>query len=242
MQVLLYNELNPAAINGFAKWRKFIEADDFKSADVKKIGDNLYRARLNRADRLLLAFYQHHGTRYAVVLEYLKNHDYAASRFLRGVAEFDEDKLPKLEQAPATAELPVLAYVNPRHGRFNLLDKIIAFDDTQQQIYELSPPLIIIGSAGSGKTALTLEKLKQAGGAVLYVTLSAHLVKNARDLYYAHSYENDQQNVDFLAFSEFLESIQVPTGKPVTFREFAAWFARQPHSALKDAHKLFEEF
>lgn len=242
MQVLLYNELNPAAISGFAKWRKFIEADDFKSAEVKKIGDNLYRARLNRADRLLLAFYQHNNTRYAVVLEYLKNHDYAASRFLRGVAAFDEDKLPSVAQAPATSELPALAYVNPQHGRFNLLDKIIAFDDAQQQIYQLNPPLIIIGSAGSGKTALTLEKLKQASGDVLYVTLSPYLVKNARTLYYAHGYENAQQNVDFLAFSEFLESIQVPAGKPVTFREFAAWFARQPRSAIKDAHKLFEEF
>ncbi len=54
MQVLLYNELNPQAIQGFAKWQKFMEADDLKSADVKKIGDNLYRARLNRTVRRLI--------------------------------------------------------------------------------------------------------------------------------------------------------------------------------------------
>jgi len=240
MQVLLYNELNPQAIQGFAKWQKLMEADNLKSADVKKIGDNLYRARLNRTDRLLLAFHHYQGQRYALVLEYLKNHDYAGSRFLRGVAQLDEEAIPLLESVPE--DMPALAYVNPQHPRFNLLDKIIAFDDVQQAIYQLTPPLVIIGSAGSGKTALTLEKMKAVAGDVLYVTLSTYLVRNARDLYYAHAYDNPQQQVDFLSFQEFLESIQVPLGKPVDFHTFAAWFARQPRSAIKDAHKLFEEF
>lgn len=240
MQILLYNELNPASISGFSKWQKLLAADDLKSADVKKIGDNLYRARLNRSDRLLLAFYHHNGERYALVLEYLKSHDYAGSRFLRGVTHIDEDKIPPLEHLPD--DLPGLAYVNPQHQRFNLLDKIISFDAAQQDIYSLSPPLVIIGSAGSGKTALTLEKLKAAPGDVLYVTLSPYLVKNSRDLYYAHGYENEQQHVDFLSFQEFLESIHVPPGKPVSFRDFSTWFSRQPRTPIKDTHKLFEEF
>ena len=100
MQILLYNELNPKTISGFSKWQSFMEADDLKSADVKKIGDNLYRARLNRSDRLLLAFYHYQGERYALVLEYLKSHDYAGSRFLHHGAVVDEDKIPPLEQLP----------------------------------------------------------------------------------------------------------------------------------------------
>ena len=87
------------------------------------------------------------------------------------------------------------------------MDKIISFDDRQQSIYDLQPPLIVIGSAGSGKTALTLEKMKQAVGDVLYVTQSAYLVKNSRDLYYAHHYDNPDQQIDFLSFQEFLESM-----------------------------------
>ncbi|WP_028487934.1 UvrD-helicase domain-containing protein [Thiothrix lacustris] len=240
MQILLYNELNPAAITGFAKWRSFMEADDLKSADVKKIGDNLYRARLNRSDRLLLAFYHYQGERYALVLEYLKSHDYQGSRFLNHGVVVDEDKIPPLEYLPEDS--PSLAYINPQHGRFNLLDKIISFDETQQAVFNLRPPMVIIGSAGSGKTALTLEKLKACPGDVLYVTLSSYLVKNSRDLYYAHGYDNPQQHVDFLSFQEFLESIQIPVGKPINFREFADWFSRLPRPAIKDAHKLFEEF
>jgi hypothetical protein len=38
------------------------------------------------------------------------------------------------------------------------------------------------GNAGSGETALMLEKLKQAEDEVLYVMHSAYLVKNARIL------------------------------------------------------------
>ena len=52
------------------------------------------------------------------------------------------------------------------------------------------PPLIIVGSAGSGKTALTLEKMKAAAGDILYVTRSPFLARHARDLYYAHGYES----------------------------------------------------
>jgi hypothetical protein len=85
--------------------------------------------------------------------------------------------------------------------------------------------------------------MKQAIGDMLYVTQSAYLVKNSRDLYYAHDYENADQQVDFLSFQEFLESIEVPDGKPVSFQAFQVWFSRYRHGGpLKDAHKLFEEF
>ena len=242
MNILLYNELNPKAIKGFSKWRKLIEADDFKSADVKKVDDNLYRARLNRNDRLLFSFYRYQEQSYLLVLEYIKNHNYNASRFLQRGVSIDESKIPALPQAPSVEEQPELVYVNPEHGTFNILDKVISFDDSQQDVYALQPPMIVIGSAGSGKTALTLEKMKEAIGDVLYVTLSAYLVKNSRDLYFAQHYQNEDQNVDFFSFQEFLESIHVPEGKPIDFHQFEAWFSRQRQYKIKDAHKLFEEF
>jgi hypothetical protein len=242
MQTLLYNELNPKTIPGLSKLISFLEQDDFQSADVKKVGDNLYRARLNRNDRILFSIYRHQGQVYALILEYIKNHAYEKSRFLNQNATLDENKIPSVKTLSEVKEEPLI-YVNPEHKTFNLLDKIISFDDSQHSIYSLQAPLVIIGSAGSGKTALTLEKMKHAMGDVLYVTQSAYLVKNSRDLYYAHGYDNEDQQVDFLSFQEFLESIHVPEGKPVSFQHFQQWFSRyRQGSQLKDAHKLFEEF
>ncbi|MDP2100732.1 MAG: ankyrin repeat domain-containing protein [Methylobacter sp.] len=241
MKVLTYNELNSKTIPGFAKLKKYLEDDDFKSADVKKVGDNLYRARLNQRDRLLFSIYRHQEQNYALLLEFIKNHAYQDSRFLRQVSDIDEDKIPLVSSADETGDKQ-LVYLNPSHTSFNLLDKIISFDDRQQSIFDLQPPLIVIGSAGSGKTALTLEKMKQAVGDVLYVTQSAYLVKNSRDLYYANHYDNPDQQIDFLSFQEFLESIRVPAGKPITFQAFQQWFSRFRQGQLKDAHKLFEEF
>lgn len=241
MKVLVYNALDPKVIPGFTKLTNYLENDNFKSADVKKVGDNLYRAKLNQRDRLLFSIYRYQEENYALILEFIKNHTYQDSRFLRQVSAIDEDKIPTLSK-PDVADEKQLVYLNPGSTSFNLLDKIISFDDRQQSIYDLQPPLIVIGSAGSGKTALTLEKMKQAEGDVLYVTQSPYLVKNSRDLYYAHHYENAEQQIDFLSFQEFLESIRVPEGKPITFQTFQKWYSRHRQSQLKDAHKLFEEF
>lgn len=241
MKVLVYNTLDPKVIPGFTKLKNYLENDNFKSADVKKVGDNLYRAKLNQRDRLLFSIYRYQEENYALILEFIKNHAYQDSRFLRQVNTIDEDKIPTISKPDATNEKQ-LVYLNPNSSSFNLLDKIISFDDRQQLIYELHPPLIVIGSAGSGKTALTLEKMKQAEGDVLYVTQSPYLVKNSRDLYYAHQYDNEDQQIDFLSFQEFLESIRVPKGKPVTFQAFQKWYSRYRQNQLKDAHKLFEEF
>ncbi len=241
MKILVYRGLDTAAIPGYEKLAAYLAADDFRSADVKKVGDNLYRARLDRSNRLLFALYRHQGEHCALMLEYIPHHAYDKSRFLARGASIDEDRIPSADSG-AAGDAPVLPYLNPRLHRFHLLDKVLSFDEDQETVYQQSPPLVIIGSAGSGKTALTLEKMKDATGDILYVTRSPFLVQNARELYYANGYGNDEQNVDFLSFREYLESIQVPEGKEITPRAFAGWAARQrlPRE-LKDSHRLFEE-
>lgn len=241
MKILLYNELDPAGIPGFKKLRAYLEADDFRSAEVKKVGENLYRARLDRSGRLLFAIHQYRGERYALILEYIRRHAYEKSRFLSRGAKIEEEKIPVLE--PAAAQAAPLVYVNPDNPSFHLLDKVLSFDEAQRNIYAVQPPLIVIGSAGSGKTALTLEKMKETPGDILYVTRSSYLVHNSRRLYYAANYDNEEQSIDFLSFQEYLESIRVPPGRELTFREFADWFGRRRKaSGLNDAHQLFEEF
>ncbi len=242
MKILSYNELNLSKIPNFKKLKVFLENDDFRSAEVKKVGDNLYRAKLDRSNRLLFAIHTYEGEAYALILEYIPSHAYDKSRFLNTATSIDEDKIPVVK-GPGDAKPYPLVYVNPALPTFNLLDKIISFDEAQAGIYHLQPPLIIIGSAGSGKTALTLEKTKEWIGDILYVTRSPFLVQNARNLYFALGYENEDQNIDFLSFQEYLESIQVPRGRELSFREFAHWHGRHRVSKeLRDAHQLFEEF
>ncbi len=242
MKTLLYNELDSRKIPSFSKLKKYLEADDFRSAEVKKVGDNLYRAKLDSSNRLLFSIYRYQGQAYALILECIEHHAYEKSRFLNRGVTIDEAKIPlikTLEDVPEES----LVFLNPEAGRFNLLNKVISFDSSQQAVYALQPPLIVIGSAGSGKTALTLEKMKEAVGDVLYVTQSSYLVKNSRDLYYANNYENEDQQVDFLSFQEFIESIHVPAGREITFADFNRWFSRRRQaSGVSDAYKLFEEF
>lgn len=242
MDILIYNELDTGRIPGFNKLRRYLEGGDFKSAEVKKVGDNLYRARLDRSDRLLFSIYRHGGESYLLLLEHIRNHAYEKSRFLQRGVSVDESKLPAIDSAEQLDQAPALAYVNPQGQRFHLLDKIISFDPAQQETYRLPAPLIVIGSAGSGKTALTLEKMKATVGDVLYLTRSPYLTRHARDLYYAHGYENPDQQIDFLSFEEYLETIQVPEGREITLRDFTRWFARQRvPRALNDPYQVFEE-
>jgi UvrD/REP helicase N-terminal domain len=242
MQAILYNQLNAQSIPNFQKMKGFLEAGDFRSADVKKVGHNLYRARLDISNRLLFSLYRSHDHTYILVLECIAHHAYNKSRFLRHSGTIDESKIPTLDH-PDQAVAEPLAYLNPRLPTFHVLNKVISFDDAQQAVYTLPPPCIVIGSAGSGKTALTLEKMKEALGEVLYVTRSPYLVRNARTLYYALEYENDDQDVSFLSFAEYLASLRVPQGQEMGMREFAQWFARhRASSRLKDPHALFEEF
>jgi len=240
MKVLLYHQIQPKKIHNFNKVKSFLEQNDFQSAQVKKLGHNLYRAKLDRSNRLLFAIYRFQDETYALILELIQHHAYERSRFLKGVAHIDEAKIPDITSLQDIQAEP-LNYLNINLPTFNLLDKIISFDEIQHQIYQLHPPLIIIGSAGSGKTVLTLEKMKEAVGDVLYVTRSPYLVHNAHSLYYALNYENDEQQLDFLSFEEYLSSIRVPQGREMTFREFAQWFSRH-RKGIKDAHQVFEEF
>lgn len=240
MQVLLYNELDGERIPNFAKMRGYLEAGNFRSADVKKVADDLYRARLDASNRILFTYRRCNGETYILVLECIERHAYEKSRFLRRGVTVEDDKLPAAPDAPA--EAPELSFVHPSRRSFNILDKVISFDDAQQQIYALPVPLILIGSAGSGKTVLTLEKMKHAVGNVLYVTRSSYLADNSRDLYYGMNYRNDDQEVSFLSFGEFVDSIQVPQTREMTFAEFAGWFSRHRQATgLKDAYQFYEE-
>ncbi|EXI64082.1 MAG: exodeoxyribonuclease V, beta subunit [Candidatus Accumulibacter adjunctus] len=246
MKILEYDGLDTTRVR--ASYRKVAEAiarGDFRAAQVKKLVNlshgKFYRARLDDADRLLFSLVRHGDEVCALMLEVIANHDYDNSRFLRGAA-IDESRVADIDAATAVGEAEPLRYLHPQRTAIHLLDKPISFDDTQEAIYRQPAPLIVVGSAGSGKTALTLEKLKHAEGEVLYVTHSRFLAQGARDLYYANGFEHAAQEAVFLSYREFVESIRVPAGREATWRDFAGWFARQRQAFRDfDGHQAFEE-
>lgn len=227
-----------------------IASGDFRAAQVRKLAgaghSKLYRAKLNDADRLIFCLVRHNDDICALMLEVIVNHDYDSSCFLRG-AVIDEDKIVDCDAAEAEKEAQPMRYLHPERTIVHLLDKPISFDDAQEAVFRTPPPLIIVGSAGSGKTALTLEKLKQAEGEVLYVTHSAYLAQNARNLYYANGFEQAAQEAMFLSYREFVESIHVPAGREAVWRDFVGWFQRIRQAfrdqAFRDidGHQVFEE-
>ncbi|MBP0633586.1 MULTISPECIES: ankyrin repeat domain-containing protein [unclassified Cupriavidus] len=246
MKILEYVGLDVSRVKGaYRKVTEAISRDDFRAAQVKKLSSlthgKFYRARLDDANRLLFSLVRHDGQTCALMLEVIENHDYRNSRFLRGT-EINENKIPEIDAAEAARAAEPVRYLHPTRTDIHLLDKPISFDDTQEAVYRQPSPLVVVGSAGSGKTALTLEKLKQAEGATLYVTHSAYLARNARDLYYANGFEHSNQEADFLSYREFIESIRMPEGREAGWRDFAQWFERQRHSFRDiDGHQAFEE-
>ena len=229
--------------------RAATEAGDFRSPDVKKLHvGGYYRAKLDRSNRLLLQFACYGAETVCLALEVIENHAYDKSRFLRG-APVDEAKIEREPAAdPATlpaAEATPLRWLHGTRSEFELLDKPIVFDDAQEAVRRLPAPVILVGSAGSGKTAVTLAKLREAQGRVLYVTQSAYLAQSARALYDAHGYDNPAQEAEFLSLCEFLETLRVPAGREVSFNAFQVWFDRHRAAAKAlgniDAHALFEE-
>ena len=246
MEVLFYNDLAVGKLKkSIDKTVLLLREGEFRAADVKKMPNfGFYRAKLDDTNRLLFKIGIYENKKYLFILEVIVNHAYEKSRFLNGTA-IDENKLitvKDLKDIP-TDEISPIGYVNSQKKSFHLLDKILSFDDIQTEILHLPTPSIIIGSAGSGKTALTLEKVKILPGRILYTTLSAYLVENASNLYSSFDYENTKQEVEFLSFFEYLSTIDVPKGKEVDFRSFDQWISRYRQShKIKDSYKIFEEF
>ncbi len=245
MDVLIYNELDATGAQPqFERTLAMLRQGDFRGADAKKLrGTPFYRAKLNDSDRLLFRFGVYDNKTYLLLLEVIYRHAYDKSRFLNA-GKIDEEKLePITDPEKELKSAEPLRYVNPEHHLFHLPGRIVSLDNEQTGVLNLPAPIILIGSAGSGKTILTLEKMKQHRGEILYVTHSPYLVECARDLYYSNDYDNQHQEIDFLDFTELLAATGIPGGKPLDYRSFNDWFQRhRANTPIKDAHMLFEEF
>ena len=94
-KLLFHNEVDFKGLEkNFLKTIRQLQDADFKSADVRKMGaTNFYRARLSLKDRLLFKPVKHNGTTALLLLEWIKDHNYARSLFLRGALLPPDDQL-----------------------------------------------------------------------------------------------------------------------------------------------------
>ena len=245
-EILYYSDLNTKGLESkFDKVMNFLKDGDFKSADVKKMKPtNLLRAKLDVSNRVIFTYIKYSNKVYLLILEIIRNHEYEKSRFLRGKAIVNESNFlqENIENEVLAEDIPTLKFLFKDKPVY-FLDKFIMFDFEQSDIFDYNLPIILIGSAGSGKTSLMLEKMKLYHGNILYVSLSSYLVHNTRQLYYSNNYENESQEVDFLSFKELLETIKVLNGSEIQIKDFLNWFYKLNKSRnIEDGRKLFEEF
>lgn len=243
MRVLELNTFSPGKFKEkYKSLKAHLEKGDFRAAQVKKLqNQGIYRAKLDDTARLLFKIADHKEEKVLLILELLPNHEYQKSRFLRGLPLSDES-FEAVSDAAAESSVEKMKYLNPQSAQFHFLQAPLSFDSLQDELLNCNPPVVIIGSAGCGKTVLTLEKMKELSGQILYVTLSPYLTEHSRNLYFSSGYESDDQEIDFLSFRDLLETIRVPSGRELTYHAFATWFNRvKQNFGLKDAHKVFEE-
>lgn len=246
MNVLVHEKLGIKP--GDERLKKIIaslKSNDFTGAGISKLKESgYYRAKLDYENRLLLSFAKFNNETFALLLEYIPNHRYEKSRFLRGIP-IDEAKLHPIVKSNDIAgnQFHSLSYINRKSTEFHFLDKVLSFDDSQSEVLRQKLPAIIIGSAGSGKTALALEMMKKLKGNILYLSLSSYLIKTAASVYYSNNYENENQEIDFLSFCELINTLKISEIKPVTSQSFNQWFSKhRPYSSIKNSYKLYEEF
>jgi hypothetical protein len=193
----------------------------YAPADLEKLHGNnrqiIYSFRVNIRDRLLFTTRVIDDKSYLHVLEYIENHDYQKSRFLKhhqvlkhcnakldqevNQLQFelmsDNEHLPVFEKSETTAHVEKIGL-----DYFN--QQFIELKHNQQQALRQPLPLILTGVGGSGKTYTALAVLRQFIGAcdinqpgrILYVTNEPNLVNKIK--------------MDWVAFcGEIPESIQV---------------------------------
>jgi len=205
----------------------YLEAGDFKSAQTKKLTNtNYFRAKVNYEDRLLFTFLSYQNETYIVLLETILNHEYEKSKFLRGI-KFEEEDINFELLEPVES-----IYINEKK-EFRYIDKFISFSQEQESALNIKPPLLLIGSAGSGKTSVVIEKLRELKGKVLYASLSAYLVKNTQQIC------RDSTNIDFLTFDNALNRTENQSLKAIDFGQFKLWAKRHK---IKEIALYFEEF
>ncbi|MGL9763000.1 MAG: DEAD/DEAH box helicase family protein [Wolbachia sp.] len=184
------------------------------------------------------------------MLEVILNHDYENSSFL---GSKDKTKDIEIEEMKVTEE-GVIARSSDNVDtveindvqRAHWLGKLVTFSATQEDIVESAGrcelPLVISGSAGSGKTSVALESLRKIkekfeGGKILYITKSENLIQESKKLFEDETTGKLKTDlpgeIEFLSIHEFFEKLigDLKGKKPINRSNFF-------HGSTKNVRKV----
>lgn len=222
------------------------------------------RAKLSDSDRLLFTSIKIDNKDAFIILEVILNHDYHKSKFLTNREKIKNIEIIDKNNEEVSNSVSTLEIEDA--PQVSYLGKFITFSAKQEDIVErvgkLELPLVISGSAGSGKTSVALESLKKIkgkfeGGKILYITKSENLIKESKKLLEYEYYDETAnefkiaapEEIDFLSLHEFLEKRvkDIKGKKPIDRSKFFSWFniickKDKFKEYKKDGDKIFEEF
>ncbi len=233
---------------------------------IKGDGDIKYlRAKLIDGDRLLFTSIEYNNESAFVILEVILNHRYDKSKFLTNRETIKNIEIIDQNNEEISVNESTVKIVDTPQVRW--LGKFITFSAEQEEIVENTEgrynlPLVVSGSAGSGKTSVALEKLRkiEKEGKILYITQSESLIKKSKELYeYAYYDEVAKEEktgvpeqIEFLSVHEFLKKVikedeKIKGKKPINRSKFFLWFNEickkgDFKNHKKDGDKIFEEF
>ena len=152
-----------------------------------------------------------------------------------------------------TEELERLLRSNPDEG----IELYLHITPEQKDILDQSPPLLISGTAGSGKTTISVYYLLagERTGKKVFITCSSHLKKLSEKIYdglvanrkTSDSADSTSRRPEFYTFREILEAVcktsgQSPdSGKEVDLQRFTEIFANHSLARKYDAELVWEE-
>lgn len=239
---------------------------EFQAADLdlKKVkGYRVYSVRVNLSDRLLFTKIDLKGKNYFVLLEVIYNHDYQKSRFLKPnvlkhYMELNEAQLTaqidkEIEEINLSAD--AFAFLQSQDSFSNYSFSPIEFykeqfrirSENQQEAVTQSFPLVIGGSAGSGKTLIAVAFIaqfieKSCSGNLLYITESKELLMQIQSIWQAKPEAQGlcESKVQFKTYAELMQDYVDKALTTVSQAQFIEWLSKTRYKTW-DAKKMYQE-